>query len=85
MCLLIKRNSSTFVQIIVFVFIFNLPTLVNHKERTKEFVLSEIHGAQKGPRRLNKTSDKYTYFQKIVLFQRITVTLENYNQQNRSL
>ena len=65
--LLIKSKSSTFVQITVFVFIFGLPTLVNHKERTRELGLSEIHGARKGPRRLQETSDKYTYFQKIVL------------------
>ena len=84
--LLIKRSSSTSVQIIVFVFIFSLPTLVNHKERARELGLSEIHGARKGPRRLYKTSDKYTCFQKIVLlFKRITVIPENYNQQNRSL
>ena len=84
--LLIKRNSSTFIQITVFVFIFDLPTLINHKERTRELGSSEIHRARKGPGRLHETSDKYTCFQKIVLlFQRITVSLENYNQQNRSL
>ena len=83
---LIKRNSSTFVQITVFMFIFGLPTLVNHKERTEELGLLEIHRARKGPGRLHETSDKYACFQKIVLlFQRITVILENYNQQNRSL
>ena len=67
-------------------FILGLPTLVNHKERTREFSLIEIHGARKGPGRLHETSDKYACFQKIVLlFQRITVILENYNQQNHSL
>ena len=67
-------------------FIFGLPTLVNHKERTRELDLSEIHKASKGLGRLHETSDKYTCFQKIVLlFQRITVIPENYNQQNRSL
>ena len=67
-------------------FIFGLPTLVYHKERTRELGLLEIHGARKGLGRLHETLDKYTYFQKIVLlFQRITVTPENYNQQNRSL
>ena len=67
-------------------FIFGLPTLVNHKERTRELGLSEIHGARKGPERLHETSEKYTCFQNIVLlFKRITVIPENYNQQNRSL
>ena len=67
-------------------FIFSLPTLVNHKERTRELSLSEIHGARKGLGRLHETSDKYTCFQKIVLlFQRTIVTPENYNQQNFSL
>ena len=62
-------------------FIFGLPTLVNHKEKTRELGLSEIHKARKGPGRLHETSDKYTYFQKVVLlFKRITVILENYNQ-----
>ena len=80
------RNNSTFVQITVFVFIFGMPTLVNHKERTRELGLSEIHRARKGPGRLHETSDKYTCFRKIVLlFQRITVIPKNYNQQNRSL
>ena len=65
--LLIKRSSSTFVQITVFVFIFCLPTLVNHKEKTRELSLLEIHGAWKGLRKLHETSDKYTCFQKIVL------------------
>ena len=65
--LLIKHKSSTFVQIIVFVFIFGLPTLVNHKERTRALGLSKIHGARNGPGRLHETLDKYTYFQKIVL------------------
>ena len=66
-------------------FIFGLPTLVNHKERTRELGLSEIHRARKGPRRLHETSDKYTCFQKIVLlFQRIRVILENYNKKNHS-
>ena len=73
-------------------FIFGLPALINHKERTKEIGLSEIHRARKGPGRLHETLDKYTYFQKIVLlFQKITINkivlyiLENYNQQNHSL
>ena len=80
--LLIKHRSSTFVQITVFVFIFGLPTLVNHKERTRELSLSEIHGDRKGLVRLHETSNKYTCFQKIVLlFQRITVIPENYNKQ----
>ena len=84
--LLIKRNSSTLVQITVFVFIFGLPTLVNHKERTRELSLSEIHGARKSPGRLHETLDKYMCFQKIILlFQRIIVIPENYNQQNCSL
>ena len=84
--LLIKRSSSTFFQITIFVFIFGLPTLVYHKERTGELDLSEIHGARKGLGRLHETSDKYTCFQKILLlFQRITVISKNYNQINRSL
>ena len=84
--LLIKCNSSTFVQITVFLFIFDLPTLANHKEIIRKLGLSEIHGAQKGPGRLHETSDKYTYFQKVVLlFQIIIVIPENYNQQNCSL
>ena len=33
--LLIKRNSFASVQITVFVFIFGLPTIVNHKERAR--------------------------------------------------
>ena len=67
-------------------FIFGLPTLLNHKERTRELDLLEIHIAWKGPIRLHETSDKYTCFQKIVLlFKRITVIPEDYNQQNRSL
>ena len=67
-------------------FIFSLPTLVNHKERTRELSLLEIHEARKGPGRLHETLDEYACFQKIVLlFQRIIVILENYNQQNRSL
>ena len=67
-------------------FIFGLPTLLNHKEKTRKLVLSEIHGARKGPGRLHETSDKYKCFQKIVLlFQKITVIPENYNQQNCSL
>ena len=66
-----------------FVFIFGLPTLVNHKKRTREHGLSEIHEARKGPGRLHETSDKYTCFQKIVLlFRRITVISKIYNQQN---
>ena len=84
--LLIKHLNSTFIQITVFVFIFGLPTLVNHKERSRELGLSEIHRARKGLGRLHETSDKYTCFHKIVLlFQRIIVIPENYNQQNRSL
>ena len=68
----------------IFVFIFGLPTLINHKERTKELGLSEIHGSRPG--RLHETSNKYTCFQMIVLLvYRITVILENYNQQNHSL
>ena len=67
-------------------FIFGPLTLANHKERTRELGLSEIHGARKGLGRLHETSNKYTYFQKIVLlFQRITFTLENYNKQKCSL
>ena len=67
-------------------FIFGMPTLINHKQKTKELGLLETHGAWKGPGRLHETSDKYKYFQKIVLlFQRITVIPENYNQQNYSL
>ena len=67
-------------------FIFGLPTLVNHNERTRELGLLEIQVARKGPRRLHETSDKYTCFQKIVLlFKRIKVIPEDYNQQNRSL
>ena len=78
--ILIKRSSSTFVQITFFVFIFGLPTLVNHKERTRELGLSEIHRARKGLGRLHETSDKHTCFQKIgLLFQRMTVIPENYN------
>ena len=78
--LLIKHLNSTFIQITVFVFIFGLPTIVNHKERTRELGLSEIHRAWKGPGRLHETSDKYTCFKKIVLlFQRIIVIPENYN------
>ena len=49
-------------------FIFGLPTLVNHKERIRELGLSEIHGASKGPGSLHETSDKHMCFQKIVLF-----------------
>ena len=60
--ILIKHIGSTFVQITVFVFIFGLPTLVNHKERTRKLGLLEIHGARTGPRRLHETSDKYTCF-----------------------
>ena len=67
-------------------FIFVLPTLINHKERIKELGLSEIHEARKGPERLHETSKKSTCFQKIVLlFQRITVISESYNKKNRSL
>ena len=84
--LLIKCIRFTSVQITVFVFIFGLPTLINHKERAKELGLSKIHGARKGPGRLHETSDKYKCFQKIILlFYRIIVISENYNQQNRSL
>ena len=91
--LLIKCNNSTFVQITVFMFIFGLPTLANHKERTRELGLSEIHGARKGLGRLHETLDKYIskrlyfYFKELQLFQKITIKktvlyiLENYNQQ----
>ena len=69
-----------------FFFIFCLPTLISHKERTRELSLSEIHRTRKGLGRFHETSNKYTCFQKIVLlFQRIAFILENYNQQNRSL
>ena len=69
-----------------FVFIFDLSTLVNHKEITREFSLSKIHGAWKGPRRLHETSYKYTCFQKVVLlFKRITIVPKSYNLQNYSL
>ena len=77
-----KTQQFYFRSITVFVFIFGLPTLLNHKERIRELGLSEIHGARKGPGSLHETSHKYTYFQKIVLlFQRITITPENYNHK----
>ena len=93
--LLIKRNSSTSAQITIFVSIFGLPTFVNHKERARRPCLSKIHGIQKGLGRIQRTSNKYNVFQKIVLLlqlsQKITNSKigfyisENYKQQNRSL
>ena len=45
-------------------FIFSPPTLVNHKERTRELGLSEIH---KVHGKIHNASNKYTCFQKMVL------------------
>ena len=42
--LLIKRNSSTFIQITFFVFIFSFPTLVNHKEKPGSSVYQKSMG-----------------------------------------
>ena len=68
-------------------FIYGLPTVVNHNKRTRELGLVEIHRAWW----LHKTSNKCTSFQRIVLLlqlhQKITISKtalyisENCNQQ----
>ena len=60
-------------------FIFGLRTLINHKERTKELGLSEIHEARKGPGRLHETSDKYIY----VFLKDCTFISENYSYSRK--